>query len=86
MSANVKYVANRAALKQIATSDGVAGALLTAAQNGAKSASFLAGDKFTAKVYQRGHVFRARAAIMPVAQSVMTERKVRALKAARPRL
>lgn len=86
MSGSVKYVANRGALKKIATSDGVAyGALQPAAQHGARTAAAASGERFNVKVYTR-NPFRARAVILPVAVSIRTEQKIRALMCARPRL
>ena len=86
MSGSVKYVANKGALKKIATSNGVAyGALQPAAQNGARTAAAASGERFNVKVYTR-NPFRARAVILPVAVSIRTEQKIRALMCARPRV
>ena len=86
MLGSVKYVANKGALKKIATSDGVAyGGLQPAAQNGARTAAAASGERFNVKVYTR-NPFRARAVILPVAVSIRTEQKIRALMRARPRL
>lgn len=86
MSGSVKYVANKGALKKIATSDGVAyGALQPAAQNGARTAAAASGERFNVKVYTK-NPFRARAVILPVDVSIRTEQKIRALMCARPRL
>lgn len=86
MSGSVKYVANKGALKKIATSSGVAyGALQPAAQSGARTAAAASGERFNVKVYTR-NPFRARAVILPVAVSIRTEQKIRALMCARPRL
>lgn len=83
---SVRYVATRGALKKIARSDEVAhNALLPAAENGARTAEVLSGEKFNVKVYKRG-AFRARAVIFPNAVSIKTERKRRALTSAVPRL
>lgn len=86
MSGSVKYVANRGALKMIATSNGVAyGGLQPAAQNGARTAAAASGERFNVMVYTK-NPFRARAVILPVAVSIRTEQKIRALMCARPRL
>ena len=82
---SVRYVANVGVLRKIARSDEIAGVMLRCAQNGASAARSLTGEKFNAKVYKRG-AFRSRGVIFPDSIAIRTQQKVRALKAARPRM
>lgn len=61
-SVEVRYVATKGALAQIAKSGGVAGALQRAASNGARSAGSFDGTSYHARLYTHNK-FRARAVV-----------------------
>ena len=81
---SVRYVATPGAVDKIARGKEIADVVLRCAQNGANSISSLSGFKYNARRYLGRD--RWRGFIFAKGIAVQTQKKVNALRSARPRL